>query len=55
MSVRLCDLGDPPGVNTVSTDQNAPRLTIDGGPYLLQIGMPDSLGLIIGVADVISC
>ena len=50
----LGDLFDPVGMNTLGADENAPHLAVDPCPYLLQIGLPDPLGFIVGVADVIS-
>jgi len=38
----------------MGTDGDATHLTIDPSPYLLEVGLPDSLGFIIGVADVVS-
>ncbi len=38
----------------MGTDGDATHLTIDPSPYLLEIGLPDFLGFIIGVADVVS-
>ena len=48
----LGDLLDPAGVNALGAYQNPPDLTADAGPHGLQIRLPDSLGLIVGVANV---
>ena len=39
---------------TACADPNAFRLTVDQCPDWLEIGLEDSLGLIIGVTDVIA-
>lgn len=38
----------------MGADGDATHLTIEPSPYLLEIGLPDFLGFIIGVADVVS-
>ena len=50
----LGDFLDPPGVDAMGADENPPRLSVHPGSYTLQIGLPDSLGLIISVADAVS-
>ena len=47
-------LFDPARVNTLCTNQNPPDLPVDSRPHPLQIGLPAPLGLIVGVADVVS-
>ena len=39
---------------TACADPNAFRLTVDQCPDWLEIGLEDSLGLIIGVTDIIA-
>ena len=50
----LGDLDDPAGVNAIRADENTSRLAVHPRLYLLQIGPPAPLGLIVGVADVVS-
>ncbi len=50
----LGDFFDPGGVNTLSADEDPPRLAAHAGPHRLQIGLPNSLGLVVSVANVMS-
>ena len=50
----LGDLLDPTGVNTLSADANPPHLAAHASPHRLQIGLPDSLALVVSVANVVS-
>ena len=44
---------DPAGVNAIGADKDASHLTAHPRPHLLQIGPPDSFGLVVGVADAV--
>jgi hypothetical protein len=51
---RLKGLSDSTGVNTLGADENTPHLTVNSSPHPLQIRSPNSLGFIVGVADVVA-
>ena len=51
---RSGDLLDPAGVDALSAYENPLCLAARAGTDSLQIGLPDPLGLIIGMTDVVS-
>lgn len=50
----LGDLFDPAGMDALCTDGDATYLTVNPGSYFLEVGSPESLSFIVGVADVVS-
>lgn len=51
---RSGDLLDPAGVDALGADENLLRLAAQASSYSLQVGLPDPLGLIMRMTDIVS-